>query len=108
MKDIVEFLLRTGLCKEEKGKITIGASSTHLDASSPWVKNHHSNWRQKVIQEINSEDDWKLHFTSPLTISRRDAARVREILIKCLEEVDEVIDSLSALQFDDRYDASRL
>lgn len=92
VKNIIDFLLRSGLCKEEKGKLSVGPSSTHLEVSSPWIKSHHCNWRQKAIQEINREDDLKLHYSSPLTLSKSDAARVREMLIKCIDEVDKVID----------------
>ncbi len=91
-RSIVDFLLNTGMCKEEKGKIRIGPSSTHLESSSPWVRVHHTNWRQQAIQHMNLDEVAKLHYTAPLTISKKDATRIREMIVKFLEEVDQVID----------------
>jgi uncharacterized protein (TIGR02147 family) len=91
-KTILDFLLSTGLCKEEKGKIIIGPSSTHLEASSPWVRVHHANWRQQALQHLPKEENSKLHYTAPLTVSVDDALKIREMIVQFLEKVDKVID----------------
>lgn len=91
-KTILDFLLSTGLCKEEKGKIVVGPSSTHLEASSPWVRVHHANWRQQALQHLPQEENGKLHYTAPLTVSAEDALKIREMIVQFLEKVDKVID----------------
>lgn len=53
-RKIVAFLLQNGLCKEEKGEIKVGPSSTHLESTSPWVRLHHYNWRQKARASTRS------------------------------------------------------
>jgi uncharacterized protein (TIGR02147 family) len=90
-KDAIEFLLEVGLCVEERGKIKIGPSSTHLESTSPWVRSHHINWRQKAIESMTNDEPAKLHYTCPLTISKEDALRIREKITKLLEEFDEVL-----------------
>jgi len=91
-KSIIDMLLKAELIKEEKGNIRIGPSTTHLEVGSPWVRVHHLNWRQKAIESMKDDDVAKLHYTSPLTISKHDAVRIREMIIQFLEEVDKVID----------------
>jgi len=91
-KVIIDFLLSTGLCMEEKGKLLIGASSTHLEASSPWVRVHHANWRQQALSRMAQEEHAKLHYTAPLTISKQDALQIREMIVQFLEMVDKVIE----------------
>lgn len=91
-KNILEFLLTSGLCKEERGKILIGPSSTHLEAHSPWVRSHHINWRNKAIEKMNQEEDAQLHYTAPLTISKADALKLRGMIVQFLEQMDKVIE----------------
>lgn len=91
-KEVIDFLLRTGLCIEKNGKLAIGAKSTHLESSSPWVRVHHINWRQKAIEKINIHSESQLHYTAPMTLSAKDALQIREMIVKFLESVDKVID----------------
>lgn len=91
-KIVLDFLLSTGLCKEEKNKLHIGPSSTHLESSSPWVRVHHMNWRQKAIEQMTTEEAAQLHYTAPMTLSHKDALAIREMIIQFLEKVDKVID----------------
>jgi uncharacterized protein (TIGR02147 family) len=91
-KKIVDFLLQAGLVREEKNKITVGPSSTHLPSHSPWVKVHHRNWRQRALESLNTEDETKLHYSCPLTIAKKDAALLREMIVKFLEATDKVIE----------------
>lgn len=89
---VVEFLLRVGLCKDAKGKLKIGPSSTFVEASSPWAKVHHANWRAKAITSLDQDDDNSFHYTSPLTLSRADAGRLKERMLKFVEEINAVVD----------------
>lgn len=91
-KLILDFLLSTGLCKDERGKIIVGPSSTHLESTSPWVRVHHTNWRQKALQEMRREEPAKLHYTAPMTLSKADALKIREMVVQFLEQVDKVIE----------------
>lgn len=92
VKQIVDFLLLTKLCVEEKGKLKVGPKATHLESSSPWVRVHHINWREKAIGKMSDEGEDKLHFTCPLTLSKRDVTRVREKIIQFINEVNAIVD----------------
>jgi uncharacterized protein (TIGR02147 family) len=92
IKKVVEFLLEAELLKLEKGELSLGVLSTHLDAQSPWIKSHHSNWRQKALQDISAGNSKSLHYSAPLTISKVDAEKIREILVKTINSVDEVLE----------------
>lgn len=92
VKNIVEFLLKTGLCVEEKGKLKIGVKSTHLEQASPWSRVHHVNWRQRAVETLHREEASRLHYTCPMTLSAEDAAKLREMILKFLEGVDKIIE----------------
>lgn len=91
-REIFEFLLAARLCKEEKGVLKIGPSSTQIDSKSAWVRINHLNWRQKSIESLNREGHAKIHSTTPMTLSREDAEVIREMIIKFLESIDKVVD----------------
>ena len=88
----LDFLLKTGLCKIEKGELKVGPASTHLESTSPWVRTHHSNWRQRAIQSLDSSQIENLHYTSPLTISKKDSELVREKIIQFIEQTNSIVD----------------
>jgi uncharacterized protein (TIGR02147 family) len=92
IREALQFLLESGLCIEEKGKVKIGPQSTHLESSSPWVRTHHTNWRLKAVENLPADQGLKLHYTCPMTLSARDAAKIRSVLVKMLEELDPIIE----------------
>lgn len=91
VREVIEFLLIAKILKLECGELSWGATSTHLEASSPWIKSHHANWRQKAIEEISHSNSKSLHYSAPMTLSKSDAARVREVLIQSINAVDEIL-----------------
>lgn len=102
---IVDFLLMSGLSRTERGDLKVGPASTHVEASSPWTRVHHTNWRHKALQSLDSPHPEDLHYTSPLTLSKDDAKVVRERLLQSIEEVNRIVDpspseSLFCLNFD--------
>jgi uncharacterized protein (TIGR02147 family) len=92
VRRLIEFLVRSGLCKEANRKLVIGPASTYVEASSPWVRVHHTNWREKAISSLDAEGAGDLHYTSPLTISLSDSELVRERIIKFIEQINEIVD----------------
>ena len=92
IRDVVAFLIEAGLCIEEKGKLKVGSQSTHLESASPWVRTHHANWRQKALERLNNEDNEKLHYTCPMTLSKSDSAQIRKMIVAFLEKLDPVIE----------------
>ena len=91
-KEIVDFLLQCGLLKQEKGELRIGPLSTHLDGKSPWIKAHHSNWRQQALNKISEGDASALHYSAPMTMSFADAEKIRELLIEAINNVDKILE----------------
>ena len=95
----LEFLLKTGLCREENSKIVIGPSSTHLGAESPLVKMHHLNWRNKAMDLIDQDHPSKLHYSSPMTLSKKDVQKVRALLLDSIEQVGKTVDNSESEEF---------
>lgn len=90
-KNVIDFLLRAGLLKIEKEKLSIGPLSTHLEAASPWIKAHHSNWRQQALNSVSQGQETSLHYSSPMTLSKKDVQKIRELLIESIKQVDRIV-----------------
>lgn len=92
LKDVTDFLVDAGMLKLEGGRFEIGPLATHLDGRSPWIKSHHTNWRQKALERLSFPDEASLHYSAPMTLSLEDMKKVKEILIKSINDVDEVLE----------------
>jgi len=92
VKEAVDFLLSMGMCKTVKGKLKNGPTSVHLESFSPWIRSHHMNWRQKAMEGLHEEEAAKLHYTCPLTLSKSDALKLRDLIVKFIEQVNKVVD----------------
>lgn len=99
VKRCLDFLIQTGLCKVSGKRIIAGPSSTHVEASSPWVRVHHTNWRNKAIESLDSVASNEIHYTLPLTISKKDSEKIRKYIINYIEEVRKTVDSSPSEEF---------
>ena len=94
-KEVIEsslqFLVSRGLVIEKRTGFTIGKTRIHLGAQSDLAVRHHSNWRTKAIDVIERSDSKSLHYSGLIGVSRKDAERIRFLILKFLEETEEVI-----------------
>ena len=105
VSEVLEFLIRAGLVRQTDQNLEIGPRSTHLEASSPWVRVHHLNWRERAMESLSRTEDPDLHYSAPMTLSLADSYRVREIITQMLQEIDKVVmpspsEQLSCLTLD--------
>ncbi len=84
---VLRFLIENGLCIEQKGRITYGPGSTHVDQDSPFVNKHHQNWRFQAIQKMENQNDKNLFFTSPMSLSDEAAEQIRKILPTVIQNI---------------------
>lgn len=91
VSEVIRFLLSTGLVFEEKGQLKLGPGRTYLEAASSLVSRHHANWRMKAVQSYpKMKHEFDLAVTSPMTLSKDDALKVREILMGAVEQILEI------------------
>lgn len=89
---VLEFLIAHGLCVREKnGKVQMGPQRTHLSAESPLIARHHLNWRTKSFAKVDHLEDHELMFTAPMSISRKDATKIKKRILEVIEELSETV-----------------
>ena len=103
--DAINFLLDRGLIRDDRGRIVIGPSRTHLPSDSPYVWTMHKNWRMKAIERHARHSRSELFYSAPMSISKHDITKIRELLIQLTSEVTKIAgqskpEKLVALNFD--------
>ena len=61
----------------------------HTSKESVLAKLHHHNWRQKAVEQFNSEDSF--NFTSVVSISKSDSIKIRSYLKNAVKKVDQIV-----------------
>ncbi len=89
-EEILDFLVRTGICERNGAKYKPGTTFVYIGNDSPFVVKHHTNWRMKAIQKMDSRESQELFFSSPMSMSLEDFAQIREILAKGIQKSLEI------------------
>jgi uncharacterized protein (TIGR02147 family) len=90
MAEMVQFLLSAGLLHDHDGRLEMGAQRTHLESGSPFLKQHHVNWRLRSMQKASGLSADELMFTAPMSLSRKDFLKLREQLVGLIQSVFEL------------------
>jgi uncharacterized protein (TIGR02147 family) len=89
--EILDFLKTRQLIREEKGALLPTSQHIFIDRSSPFVGQHHRNWRMQAIRSASRRDPKNLHLSLAVTMSERDAALLRNRIAEFIEEISTVI-----------------
>ncbi len=87
VKEAYKYLKSCGLCREKQGRYYSENIRTHIDRNSPLATRHHSNWRLKSIEGLDHLKKEDLVFTAPITLSKKDAKRVRKEILDLIGSI---------------------
>ena len=93
IRQVIEFLLRAGLCNEKNGRYEIAMLRTHLPPESPLIRRLHANWRIQSLKSIENNSEKNLHFTCPMVLSEKDIQRIRNSLLEQIGTVQKWVDA---------------
>lgn len=89
---VISFLLSTGMCIEENGQLSTGTTYVHLEGDSPFIGRHHASWRQKAMERHPVLSESEIAYSSPMSLSRADAEKVRKFVVEWVEQVNRIRD----------------
>lgn len=84
LKNILQFLVDNNLIYQESGEYLPTQNWLRLDRSSPYIRQHHNNWRQKAIQNLEKQDDKDLHFSGVYSLDSKTAVSIREDILELI------------------------
>ncbi len=83
----IEKLDRYGFIERDSDGWKTTIYDLHINAASPLIGQHHSNWRQYCLTRLGMRSsDETTHYTSVMTLSRKDWEKIREMGLKFLAE----------------------
>lgn len=85
--EIVDWLLRHGLCKEARGRLSVGPATTFVERESPLSTRHHSNWRLKAIEKMQRGAEEDFFFTAAFSVSEKDYQDFRMELVALIDKL---------------------
>lgn len=86
VKKVFDFLIENGINVMEKDEIKPGPRITHLEANSPLVSRHHTNWRLKGFEHMMDVKPDDLFYTGPMVLSESLQKEVRKNLVSLIEK----------------------
>lgn len=89
--EILEFLCKYGLAFKENNSYKNKSSLLHLEKESPLVARHHSNWRLRALNALDEIQENNFHYSLAFSVSKKDALRIREHMMKSFMEITEII-----------------
>jgi len=87
----LEFLEAVNLVIKKEREYFPGNTRIHLESDSPMISKHHTNWRLQAIRSLERTSPSELHYSSVIGISQGDLPRVREVMVKAIEEIRSVV-----------------
>lgn len=91
VSQILEFLLSVGLAEQVGQRYVVGKKRIHLEGDSPVISKHHSNWRMLAIRALESDNPEDLHYSSVVTVSEKDAYKIKSDLIEAIQKAKDCI-----------------
>jgi uncharacterized protein (TIGR02147 family) len=89
--EALDFLARTGLVEKKGEQFFPGTAQIHLDQKSKLTSRSHANWRMRVLNALDDQKEYDLHYTGVFSLSRSDIIRLKSIFLKQIEEVVSVV-----------------
>jgi uncharacterized protein (TIGR02147 family) len=87
LADLVEF----GLVKEKGGKFQRSSLRIHLGSDEMMATKHHHNWRMKSMESIDRGQSKNLHYSSVISVGKKDIPKIKETMTKAIEEIREIV-----------------
>jgi uncharacterized protein (TIGR02147 family) len=90
-REIISFLLSAGLIIDKNGIYHMEGKSTHVEKGSPFLLNHHINWRIKSVDKAERLSAEEMMYTGNFSLSKKDFLKVREELVQSLQRVIDTV-----------------
>ena len=91
INEVLGFLKRSGLVVDLGGRLEPGSRLLFVDKSSPFIVQHHANWRIHALSSIARKSPDDLHLSMTVTLSENDAKALRARMASFIEEISTTV-----------------
>jgi uncharacterized protein (TIGR02147 family) len=82
---VLDFLLEKKLIRAKSGQYEVMKPVIHLDKDSPLLPKHHTNWRLRAIEAVESRAAGNFHYSGVISVSADDFEWIKGKLAQALE-----------------------
>lgn len=90
-EEVLSFLTEWGFVTKKSQVYEPGVNRLHLDSSSPFILQHHRNWHQEAIRNLNEKQEEDFNYSGALSLAKSDIPIVREIFLKSISLIEKQI-----------------
>jgi uncharacterized protein (TIGR02147 family) len=84
--EVLEFLLRVNLVKQDKGLYSCVLTGVRLGRDSPHILKHHTHWRLRAVESLERESLTDLHYSAVVSLSASDVVAIKERLLDSIND----------------------
>jgi uncharacterized protein (TIGR02147 family) len=85
------WMVEIGILERDGEELKPKISRMHLDSESPFVDQHHRNWRNETVRSLNRRQEFDLHYSGAISLSTKDCYRIREIVMQSIGDIEKVL-----------------
>ena len=90
---ILDFLVEQSLLKKIDEKYTTTESWIRLDKESPHIIKHHTNWRQKAIQNFELQTNEDMHYSGVFSMDQKTALKIQDQFLHFIQQQLKMIET---------------
>jgi len=84
---VLEFFLKSGFAEiDAAGKWKPLHPTTFLPGDSPFIVQHHTNWRLQAIRSVEATTPDDVHYSAVVTLTKEEIPELRKMLLKTVDE----------------------
>jgi uncharacterized protein (TIGR02147 family) len=87
MREVIDFLVKNNFCARIDNRLKIGPQKTFVAIDSPWVQQHHQNWRIKAIEKMPMKQSQNIFYTGPMSMSEKIAEKIRDEIPEIIQRI---------------------
>jgi uncharacterized protein (TIGR02147 family) len=91
VREVLTFLLSSGLVQDKGGRFVIGPTQLHLSKNSANISKHHTNWRLKAIDDSADPNSEGIHYSTVSSLSLNDFNQLKFDLTEVIQRYVETI-----------------
>lgn len=91
IRKVLDFLETRQLILLQNGRYHVQNNFLFINKESPLFAHQQSFWRQKAIESIYKNKPDEIHFASIFTVSESDIKKIKDVLLKSIEDSTEII-----------------
>lgn len=80
------------LVKKQGTHYKWNSANIYLADNSPWIANHHQNWRLRAIDNVQKRDEEATHYSSIQSMSKDDFEKLKKKIAQFIKEFNQVAD----------------